>query len=116
MANSQLNGPRYSYVSIDEAPGADGDWCKPVSMTGEQAEELFASVSGGGVATVYLQYLLKHTGAAWVDYTTAETLESGARFRLDDHGAGVKWRMGVKEDTSADPSYTEGTIIAGFDW
>ena len=111
MANTQLNGPRYEYVSIDEAPGADGDWCKSVSMTGKKAEELFASVSGGGSATVTMQYKLPHDGAAYVDYTTGETLESGARFRLDDHGAGVKWRVGVKQG-----NYSSGTVIVGLDW
>ena len=118
MANSQLTGVRSVYASINAAPGADGYWAeaKVSQMLKAHAEELFVSVSGGGVATVSLQFKLPHTGAAWTDYTTDETLESGARFRLDDHGAGVKWRMGVKEDTSADPTYTSGTIIVGFDW
>ena len=111
MANQKLNGPRYSYASIDTAPGADGYWSDSVSMSKANANELFASISGGGVATVTLQYMLPHSGAAWTDYTTSETLESGGRFRMDDHGAGVKWRIGVKNG-----NYTSDTIIVGFDW
>ena len=111
MANAKLNKRRSSYASIDTAPGADGYWCDSVSMVFVDADELFLSVSGGGSATVTTQYKLPHTGAIWTDYTTDETLETGARFRLDDHGAGVKWRVGVKLD-----GYSSGTIIVGFDW
>jgi len=35
---------------------------------------------------------------------------------VDDAGAGVKWRAGIEEDTSALSTYTSGTIIVGFDW
>lgn len=111
MANSKLNGPRYKYASIDAAPGADGYWSDTVSMVYESTDELFLNVSGGGVATVTIQYKLPHTGAIWTDYVTTETLETGARFRLDDHGAGVKWRVGVKNG-----NHTSDTIIVGLDW
>ncbi len=111
MANGKLNGPRYKYASIDSAPAAAGYWCDSVSMSAENANELFLNVSGGGAATVTIQYKLPHTGSVWTDYVTAETLETGARFRLDDHGAGVKWHVGVKQG-----DYTSGTVIAGFDW
>jgi len=111
MANAKLNGPRFKYASIDAAPGADGYWCESVSMVNVKADELFLNVSGGGSATVTVQYKLPHTGAIWTDYTTSETLTTGARFRLDDHGAGVKWRVGVKNT-----AYSSGTIIVGFDW
>lgn len=118
MANTKLNGTRYAYASIDTAPGAAGYWCDSVSMSHRNANELFASVSGGGLGSVTMQYKLDHAGADWVDYTTDETLTSGARFRLDDHGAGVKWRMGMKEDSSAVPLAValSGTLIVGFDW
>ena len=111
MANAKLNGPRYHYASIDTAPGADGYWSDAVSMSAVNANELFLNVSGGGTATITIQYKLPHAGAAWTDYTTTETLTSGARFRLDDHGAGVKWRVGVKN-----AAYSANTIIVGFDW
>ena len=109
--NAKLNGPRYKYASIDTAPGTGGYWCDSVSMSAENANELFLNVSGGGTATVTVQYKLPHTGSVWTDYVTTETLESGARFRLDDHGAGVKWRVGVKSG-----GYASDTIIVGFDW
>ena len=111
MANAKLNKARSRYATIDTAPGADGYWSDSVGLTDVKADELFLSVSGGGAATVTTQYKLPHTGAIWTDYTTDETLETGARFRLDDHGAGVKWRVGVKEG-----GYASDTIIVGFDW
>ena len=117
MGNSKLNGPRYNYASIDTAPDSDGYWSDAVSMSHENTDELFLNVSGGGSGTLTAQYKLPHTGSAWTDYTTTETLETGARFRLDDHGAGVKWRVGMKEDTSAVPLDDElsGTLTRGFE-
>jgi hypothetical protein len=111
MANQQLKGPRYKYASVDTAPGADGYWSEPVGLSQERAPALFANVAGGGSATVTMQYKLPYSGSAWTDYTTDETLESGGRFRLDDMGGGVKWRMGVKNG-----DYTSGTVVVGFDW
>ena len=111
MANSKLNGPRYKYASIDTAPSVGGYWSDSVSMVSENTNELFFSISGGGAGTVTIQYKLPHTAAAWTDYTTIETLETGARFRLDDHGAGVKWHAGIKL-----AGYSSGTVIVGFDW
>jgi len=116
MANTVLNGERFKYASINTAPGTGGYWSNTVSMSAVKASPLFFSRSGGGVATVLLQYQLPHTGAAWQDYDSPISLTDGVRCRLDDEGAGVKWRAGVKEDTSADPTYTSGTIIVGFDW
>lgn len=118
MPNSKLNGPRYKYASIDTDPAVGGYWSDSVSMSSENANELFFNVSGGGTGSITVQYKLPHTGSAWTDYTTTETLTTGARFRLDDHGAGVKWRGGMKEDTSADPLVVahSGTVIVGFDW
>lgn len=111
MANTKLNGDRYRYASIDTAPGADGYWSDAISMSSVRVDALFASVSGGGSATVTLQYKLPHTGAAWTDYLTTETLTNGARVKLNDYGAGVKWRMGVKNGNLA-----SDTVIVGFDW
>jgi len=116
MANAKLNGPRYHYASIDTAPGADGYWSDSVSMSKVNANELFFSQSGGGSGVVVIQFQLPHTGAAWQDYDSPVALSDGVRCRLDDRAAGVKWRAGIKEDTSADPTYTSGTIICGFDW
>ena len=113
MANTKtgMTGTRHRYAKIDAAPTAAGYWSDSVSMSAVNANELFLNVSGGGSATVVIQYMLPHTGAIWTDYTTSETLTTGARFRLDDHGAGVKWRVGVKNG-----GYSSGTLICGFDW
>jgi len=118
MANAKLNGPRYHYASIDTAPGSGGYWSDAVSMSKVNANQLFWSRSGEGLGTVFLQFQLPHTGAAWTDYISGQDLVDGERFRLDDMGAGVKWRTGIKEDTSADPITVavSGTTIVGFDW
>ena len=116
MANSQLNGERYAYASIDTAPGAAGYWSKPVALSQERVSAIFFTRSGAGVGTVTIQYKLPHTGSVWTDYDSPISLTDGVRCRLDDMGAGVKWRAGIKEDTSADSTYTNGTVIVGFDW
>jgi len=116
MANQQLKGPRYKYASIDTAPGAAGYWSEPVSLTQARSEALFFSRSGGGVGTVTLQYKLPYSGSSWQDYDSPISLVDGVRCRLDDMGGGVKWRAGIKEDTSADSTFTSGTIVVGFDW
>lgn len=113
MANTKvgMTGPRYRYAFIDTAPGASGYWSDSVSMTKVNANQLFFSFSGGGVATVSIQYQLPHAGAVMVDYLTTETIASGARLRVSDMGAGVKWRAGVKQN-----NYSSGDVIVGFDW
>ena len=110
MANSKSNGDRYSYATIDTAPGADGYWCDSVSMSKKNAGCLFFSYGGGGVATVTLQFQ-RQDDTGWTDYLTDETLTDGARLILDDHGAGVKWRAGVKNG-----GLSSGTNRIGFDW
>jgi len=114
--NAKLNGPRYKYAKIDTAPGSGGYWSDSVSMSKENANQLFFSRSGAGIGTVVIQYQLPHTGAGWIDYDSPISLVDGVRCRLDDMAAGVKWRAGIEEDTSADSTYTSGTIIVGFDW
>ena len=111
MANQQLKGPRYKYASIDTAPGAAGYWSEPVSLSQERVTAIFFTRSGAGVGTVHLQYKLPHTGSTWQDYYTTESLVDGARLKVADQGAGVKWRAGVKNG-----NYTSGTIITGYDW
>lgn len=110
MANSQTNGPRSAYATIDTAPGASGYWCASVSMSNHKIDKMFWSRRGGGTATVTIQF--KCPGDSdWTDFTTSEDLADGERFRLDDEAAGVKWRTGVKNG-----DYTSGDIIVGFDW
>ena len=116
MANQKANGSRYSYASIDTAPGTDGYWCDSVSMSAKKTDALFFSQREDGVGVVTLQFKTPEAGSEWTDYATTLTFEEGARFRIDDMAAGVKWRAGIKEDTSADPTYTSGTIIVGLDW
>ena len=115
MANSKSNGDRYAYATIDTAPGADGYWCDSVSMSSKNTKAMFFSRRGGGTATVTIQF--KCPGDAdWTDLTTDESLADGERLRVDDFASGVKYRAGIKEDSSADDTYTSGTITVGFDW
>lgn len=118
MANSKLNGPRYAYASIDTTPASGGYWSDSVSMSQKNTDVLFFSRSGGGLGSVTIQFKLPHAGSVWQDYLTTETLTDGARLRVADQGAGVKWRAGIKEDTSALPLTVavSGTTIVGFDW
>lgn len=111
MSNGKLNGPRYKYASIDTAPAAGGYWSDSVSMSSNNTLELFFSRTGGGSATIGLQYKLPHANAAWVDYEGDVSLDDGVRCIIDDHGAGVKWRAGVAEG-----GYSSGSVIVGFDW
>lgn len=106
-----MTGPRFRYAFIDTAPGADGYWSDSISMSKKKIDGLFFSFSGGGVATVTIQYQLPHTGAEWVDYLTTETIASGTRLRVGDEAAGVKWRAGIKQG-----GHTSGTCVVGFDW
>ena len=110
MANSQSQGDRYSYATIDTAPGADGYWCPSVSMSKKNTLELFFSRRGGGVGIISLQFQCQGD-SGWTDYDHDLDLEDGARCILDDHGAGVKWRAGIKQG-----NFTSGEITLGFDW
>lgn len=116
MANTQLSGPRFAYAKIDEAPGTGGFWSAAVSMSQKNTDRLSFSFSGGGVGEVTIQYKLPHIGAAWQDYDSPISLVDGVKAVLDDKSAGVRWRVGIKEDTSADPTFTSGDCIVGFDW
>lgn len=115
MANSRSSAHRHEYASIDTAPGTDGYWCNEVSMAEKRVNQLFWSRRGAGIGTVTIQF--KCPGdSTWTDYVTTEDLSTGQRFRLDDQAIGVRWRTGIKEDTSANDCYTSGTITVGFDW
>ncbi len=115
MSNSRTKKESHSYASIDEAPVADGYWCEEVSMNKNKTNKLYWSRRGAGVGTVTIQFRCPGD-SAWTDYVTDEGLASGERFIIDDNAAGVRWRTGIKEDTSADNTYTSGTITVGLDW
>lgn len=115
MANAKSNSDRFRYAIIDTAPGAEGYWCDAISMQAVGAKSLFFSIRGGGdssVPTVTIQFKTPETGSDWEDYTTSETLEPGARFLIEDWGAGVKWRAGVKNGDFLGAE----EIRVGFDW
>jgi len=111
MANTNVNGERYSYIQVTEAPPADGSWCNSVSMSAKNASPLFFSRRGGGSANIAIQFKTPETGSEWTDYEHDLTLDDGVRCILEDQGHGVKWRAGVKSG-----GWSSGTVIIGFDW
>lgn len=113
MANAKVNGGSSRYASIDTAPGAEGYFSDSVGITHENASPLFFSRRSGavaGVGTITIQF--KCPGDTdWTDYLTDLDLSVGARHIIDDEGAGVSWRAGVKQG-----DYTSGVILVGLDW
>ncbi len=111
MANTEYNGPHFKHVLIDTAPGASGVWCQSVSMSKVNATRLIASRRGGGLGEVSIQFYTGEAGAAWQDYVGDLDIVDGNRLLIEDHAAGVKWRIGVKQN-----NYISGNIRVGIDW
>ena len=110
MANSVSSKDRYTYVTIDTAPGAAGYWCESVSMAAKNATPLFFSRRGTGEGTVTIQYKCQGD-SDWQDLTTDIDLVNGVRCVIDDEARGVAWRAGIKSG-----NYSSGTIVLGLDW
>ena len=113
MANVQYPGTlkHFEHALIDTAPGASGFWCQSVSMSRANASRLICSRRGGGAGTVSIQYQTAETGATWQDYVGDLEVVDGNRLLIEDHAAGVKWRIGVKQG-----DYISGDIRVGIDW
>lgn len=108
MANERKDSERHHYISLDSDPGAD--YFTTEIGVGKKVA-LFVSVKGEGGAAITLQYKSPESGADWTDYADSDlTFETGGRYRIDDFGAGTRWRVGVKNG-----EYT-GAVEAGIDW
>lgn len=119
MANDRIQADNWEYAIIDAAPAAGGYFTNPVSLRKDRMDKvkIFFSVretdpdaSAASVMTVTLQFKCS-ADAGWQDYNTADAYVAGDRKVIDDGGAGVYWRAGVKEG-----GYTSGSLTVGFDW
>jgi len=115
-ANSRDDDRYWKYATVDTDPDASGYWTTDVVPSNTNGK-MFFSVTGTGVMTVTLQFILSGQ-STWTDYDTytvaagwAGSGETSPRVVLDDKGEGVRWRAGVKDD-----DYTSGSNKFGFDW
>lgn len=129
MANSRSTGDFKEYATIDTQPsGTDlGYWTNEVSLREKQKNGLAkdkmwfsireydvdsSEASDTSTMTVTLQF--KCDGdLGWQDYVdfAGSALAVGNRLIIEDTGAGVLYRAGVK-----DGDYTSGKVTVGFDW
>ena len=128
MANSRSSGSYHEYATVDTAPsGLElGYWTNAVSLREKakthKIDKMFFSIreqeadsseaSDTSVATVVLQVKCEDDDG-WQDfnYNDETALKAGDRVIIEDMGAGVSWRAGIK-----DGDYTSGSMTFGFDW
>jgi hypothetical protein len=127
MANSKASSDNYEYATVDTLPGASGYFTNEVVPRDKfqkgKVHKLFFSIreypddvseapSTNAVVTVALQF--KCPGdLGWTDFVPLDgsTFAVGNRVALEDIGAAVRWRAGVRSD-----EYTSGSVTFGFDW
>ena len=129
MANSRSSGAFKEYATVNTQPsGADlGYWTNEVCLRDKQndgfaKEKMWFSIrefeadssaaSDTSTMTVTLQF--KCDGdAGWQDFVPLDgsALAVGNRLLIEDTGAAVRWRAGVK-----DTEYYVGSVTFGFDW
>ena len=127
MANARYSGVNKEYAYVDTAPDSSGYWTNVVDPRLLKKEKgvtkIYFSIREAGASlsevastssevTVSLQFQCEGD-TDWTDYVPwdGSSLAIGNRLVLEDFGAGVKWRAGVKSD-----GYTSGSVIFGFDW
>jgi hypothetical protein len=128
MANSRTSGgTNKAYATVDTNPGAAGYFTESICprqllKEGRSLGKVYFSIrettadksanpSVNAVITVAIQFKCEDD-AGWTDYSLlVGTLAIGKRFPIEDLGAGVLWRAGVRDD-----EYTSGSVTFGFDW
>lgn len=127
MANLKESNAYSSYATVDTAPGVDGFFTDPVTPrrlhdelffsireTEKEAESSGDEESSGSITdvTVILQFQCKGDDR-WqsYNYNDGTDLAIGDRFKIEDTGAGVRWRAGVESG-----GYVSGAVTFGFDW
>jgi len=126
MANSRTSGAFKRYATVDTAPDELGYFTGEVDLRdtrktkGENRvyfsiREYEADSSGASDTsdiTVNLQFKCEGD-LGWQDYVPLDgsALVVGNRVTIEDSGAAVLWRAGVKWY-----NYGGGTITFGFDW
>jgi len=127
MANSRDSDHYKEYATVDTAPSGSelGYWTNEVCPRDKWKDgapgKLYFSIresdtdssaaSSTSVMTVTLQF--KCDGdAGWQDYYNGGTAYvAGDRVLIEDTGAAVRYRAGVK-----DGDFTSGSLTFGFDW
>jgi len=127
MANEKITGANKEYAIVDTQPGSAGYFTNEVNIRHlqktEKVSKVFFSIreheadisaapSALSVITVVLQF--KCDGDhAWSDFIPLDSSEFviGNRVVIEDTGANVVWRAGVRDD-----EYTSGSVTFGFDW
>jgi len=125
MANSKSSGINKEYATVDTQPTSAGYFTNEVNVRTklkrnaklffsirETEADVSAAPSALSSITVVLQFKCPDD-LGWTDYIdlAGSTLAIGNRVQLDDNGAGVLWRAGVRDD-----EYTSGSVTFGFDW
>ena len=126
MANSRDSDEFKEYATVDTPPTGLGYFTEEVCLRdlrnttnisrmyfSIREEDIDSSgASDTSSATVTLQF--KCDGdAGWQDYVPLDgsTLAVGNRVVIEDTGAAVRWRAGVKHG-----EFTNGNLVFGFDW
>ena len=126
MANNRSSGEFKEYATVDTTPTELGYFTNEVNLRAlrkdkgerkvyfsireEEADSSAASDTSS--MTVTLQFKCEGD-AGWQDYVPLDgsELAVGNRVAVEDSGAAVLWRAGVK-----DYEYTSGSLTFGFDW
>ncbi len=120
MANTKISrtpNELLEYAVIDTAPDAAGFFTNELDIRKEEVKRVFFSIretvaGATSVMTVVLQF--KCAGSdVWQDYNFKDgtAWKAGDRVVIEDDGAGVLWRAGVKYE-----GRTSGSLTLGFDW
>jgi len=129
MANSRSSGVYKEYATINTQPSGSelGYWTNEVCLRDKvnagtakgkmyfsirEAEADSSQASDTSSMTVTLQF--KCDGdAGWQDFVdlAGSEIAVGNRLVIEDTGAAVRWRAGVK-----DGGFTSGSVTVGFDW
>ena len=128
MANSRSSGTYKEYATVNTAPHTTdlGYWTNEVCLRDKVKEgvakekmwfsirenEVDSSDAAGFAVTISLQYKCEDD-LGWQDFVdlAGSELAIGNRLIIEDTGAAVRWRAGVK-----DGNYSGGNITFGFDW
>ncbi|MBU2177629.1 MAG: hypothetical protein KJ556_21260 [Gammaproteobacteria bacterium] len=126
MANSRASGPFKEYATVDTPPDGLGYFTNEVNLralrkVNKETRVYFSireyeadSSEASDTSSMVVTLQFKCDGdLGWQDYVPLDgsALAVGNRVMIEDAGAGVLWRAGVK-----DYEYTSGSITFGFDW
>jgi hypothetical protein len=128
MANSRSSGTYKEYAKVDTLPTATGYYTNEVCLrdkvnAGNAKDKMWFSIretvddiseAPSALSTVTVALQFKCDGdVAWTDFVDlgGNSLAIGNRLEIEDTGAAVRWRAGVRSD-----EFTSGSVTFGFDW